>query len=121
MDQACKYQKRRPKIRRRFSQASVRKSYIIYSIRLTIFIVQIEFAFSHASIEKLPVISDLILQAIRTSEQYTNERGGQEPRTDCVSMFVRPGLQDSSIVIIIGSRAYYALRDALDLTDLELQ
>jgi hypothetical protein len=94
---------------------------IIYNAPLTISTAEIEFAFSQAPIEKLPLLINLILKVIESSLLYAEERARQEPRTGCITVFIRPRKLDGSINIVAGSQTCHAVRNALDLIDLELQ
>ncbi|KAH8797831.1 hypothetical protein F5884DRAFT_814441 [Xylogone sp. PMI_703] len=81
---------------------------------------EIEFAFSQAPIEKLPLLRDLILKGIESSQLYSEERKRQEPRTGCITVFIRPRNADGSIIITTGSRTCHAMRNALSLDELDL-
>jgi hypothetical protein len=94
---------------------------IIYNASLTIYTAEIEYAFSHAPKEKLPLLINLILTVIASSQLYAQERARQELRTGCITVFIRPRKLDGSINIVTGSQACHAVRDALDLIGLELQ
>jgi len=82
---------------------------------------EIEFAFSQAPIEKLPLLRDLIPKGIETSLLYSEERKRQEPRTGCITVFIRPRNADGSIIITTGSRTCHAMRNALGLDELDLR
>jgi hypothetical protein len=88
---------------------------IIYNAPLTIYTAEIEFAFSQAPLEKLPLLVNLILKVIESSLLYAEERARQEPRTGCITVFIRPRKLDGSINIVTGSQACYAVRNALGL------
>jgi hypothetical protein len=92
----------------------------MYRIKLIPSTAEIEFAFSHAPIELLPSLCELILKGIESSQSYTEERSRQEPRSACVSVFIRPREMDGSIVITTGSRVCHAVRYALEMKELNL-
>jgi hypothetical protein len=94
---------------------------IIYNAPLTICTVEIEYAFSHALIGKLPLLINFIVKVVMSSRLYAKERARLEPRTGCITVFIRLRKQDGSINIVTRSQAYYTVRKALDLIDLELQ
>jgi GAF domain-containing protein len=81
---------------------------------------EIEYAFTHAPVETLPLLIDLIFRVIESSQLYAEERARQELRTGCITVFIRPRKLDGSTNIVTGLQACHTVQDTLDLINQSL-
>ncbi|CRK14545.1 hypothetical protein BN1723_010378 [Verticillium longisporum] len=81
---------------------------------------KIEFAFSQVPMEKLSLLSGFVMDAITTSSKFRQETAQGEPKTTCVNIFLRPREEDGSIVITAGSRTLHMIRNALAMSEWDI-
>jgi hypothetical protein len=93
---------------------------IMYNAPLTICTVEIEYAFLHALIGKLPLLINFIVKVVISSQLYAEERARQQLRIRCVTVLIRLRKQDGCINIVTRSQACHVVRYALNLINLKL-
>lgn len=72
--------------------------------------------FSKAPVGLIPLLSDLIPNAVQTSHLWRTERAAGEPRTDCLTtMIPRDENEDISITLWVGQQAGMELLNVLRL------
>ena len=81
---------------------------------------KIEFAFSQVPIERLRLLPGLVVEAITTSRKFIQDTSQGEATTTCVNIFLRPREEDGSIVITAGSRALHIIRNALAMSEWDI-
>lgn len=90
--------------------------FILYTARLVISTIEIQFMFSKAPTSQIPRLSSLILDAIQSSHQWKMESKRGEPTTDCLTIMIpEDPTQDISITLWVGQRAGLHMRDMLKL------
>jgi hypothetical protein len=63
----------------------------------------------------------MIIKGIETSQLYADERQRKEPRTGCITVFIKPRNTDSIIIKTTGSRTCHAVQNTLGLNSLDLK
>lgn len=72
--------------------------------------------FSNAPIERVPLLSNLVLNAIQSSRHWEDEREIGEPTTNCVTTMIPENeSEDISITLWVGQRAGLQLLEVMKL------
>ena len=76
---------------------------IIHKALLTISTKEIQYMFSKAPISQIPLLGNLLSDAVQTSHHWNMERSLGEPTTDCLTtMIPKDPTQDISITLWVG-------------------
>lgn len=79
-------------------------------------IIEIQYMFSKAPSTHIPLLGDLIYNAVHESNQWKTERGAGEPITDCLTILIPRGEdEDMSITLWIGREKGLQLLDTFKL------
>lgn len=70
--------------------------------------------------ERLQLLGGFVMDAMTTSNKFVQETGQGESKTTCVNIFLRPREEDGSIVITAGSRTLHRIRNALAMSEWDI-
>lgn len=86
------------------SRREQKSAAIIHKAVLTISTEEIQYMFSKAPISQIPLLGNLLSDAVQTSHHWRMERSLGEPTTDCLTTMVpKDPTQDISITLWVGA------------------
>jgi len=91
-------------------------AFIIQKALLTISTLEIQYMFSKAPTNQIPLLGNLLSDAVQTSHHWEMERTLGEEMTDCLTtMIPKDQNQDISITLWVGLEAGLRLNDIFNL------
>lgn len=83
---------------------------------LTIYTVEIQYAFTNAPTNHIPLLGDFLSKAVQTSNQWEKERRLGLPTTECLTTLIPEGENmDISITLWVGRREAVLIHDLFKL------